>query len=403
MKKKEQTNFKSTLLYHFKPRNRDKILEIYKEDRMKARIIFENDNQECSETSIYAFEYDNKDIRIVSFNKGLSFSKTNIIYSRDRVNFTFIYKHNTKSFYLGINKGVRVLTVNLLINYLSNNDILHFITNKFGWIRNIIEMGQITRKLSLTTILRKKLFNQEKIIKHIFGTNHNVAKILYERDKHSHNNSTQYIWKKYNHLFEKIDKLTPSFFDNHLLSDLCRFSQIFNQKINCEWGDKRIKIEHDKLYKQYIEIVLEFEPIKELHIRGIYKKFAEFSGYELLTTNHDLIREGKIQQHCVGTYIGKVNSGNSAILRVNGYTLEINYGKIKLDNDVYKNVTDYFLYTNQVRGFRNQSPPYELESEINSKILEFNIIYTPSLRDSEQETKGSTDYSINEMYNDLPF
>lgn len=403
MKKKEQTNFKSTLLYHFKPKNRDKILEIYKKDKMKARVIFENDKQECSETSIYAFEYDNKDIRIVSFTKGLSFSKTNIIYSREKVNFTFIYKHKTKSFYLSINKSLRVLTVDLLVNWLGNKHITDYITNKFGWIRNVVEMDQIARKLSLTTILRKKLFNQEKIIKHIFGTNHNVAKILYDRDKHSYNKSTQYLWKKYNHLFEKIDKLTPSFFDNHLLSDLCRFSQIFNQKINCGWGDKRIKIEHDKLYKQYIEIVLEFEPINELRIRNIYRKFAEFSGYELLTTNHDLIREGKIQQHCVGTYIGNVNTGGSAILRVNGYTLEIKYGKITLDNDVYKNVRDYFLYSNQLRGFRNQSPPYELESEVNSKILEFNIIHTPSLRDSETEIIGGIKYQIDEMYNELPF
>ena len=80
--KKDQSEFTSTLLTNNGPSvKRDRLIEIYKQDRQKARIIFENGRKEdYAEDTTWVFEYKNKDFRVVSFTKNISFSKNNIIF-----------------------------------------------------------------------------------------------------------------------------------------------------------------------------------------------------------------------------------------------------------------------------------------------------------------------------------
>jgi len=369
-KKKEQNEFTSTLLLKTGPSpKRLKLIEIYKQDRQKARVIFENSSRhEYCEDSIWLFEYPNGDFRIVSFSNNISFSKNNIIYRRDKTNHIFMYKHETKSFYFKLNKVFTPLTVGVFNTY-ANIKIKDYFKSRFGWIRNALDVGSCYN-LTLTTINKKKLFNKEKLIKHTYGVNHNVAKVLDEAI--IENQNVKFISKQYKHLFINLDKLTIEFFRNHLLQDTCRFAQSFGEKINCAWGTKRIKQFHDTLYKRHIDVILEFEPLSKLSNRTVYLDFAKFTGYKILLTNHDLIAEGKKQSHCVGTYAPQVNNGSCSIFSIGQYTLDLRYGVPWNKRKLGESDLEKMLFINQFRGYGNCDAPKELYDEVEAYVDEFN-------------------------------
>ena len=368
--KKDQSEFTSTLLTNNGPSvKRDRLIEIYKQDRQKARIIFENGRKEdYAEESTWVFEYKNKDFRVVSFTKNISFSKNNIMYRRDKTNYIFMYKHETKSFYLKINGVFKPLTVGLF-NAYANWKIKEYFISKFGWLRNAFDVSSCYN-LTLTTINKKKLFNKEKLIKHTYGVNHNVAKVL--DIAITENQNIKFLWKQYKHLFINLDKLTPEFFKNHLIYDTCRFAQSFGEKINCAWGEKRIKQLHDTLYKKHIDVILEFEPLLLLSNRTVYLDFAKFSGYKILLTNHDLIAEGKKQSHCVGTYGPQVNNGSCSIFSIGNYTLDLRYGVNWNKRNINEGNPEKVLFISQFRGYGNCDAPKELYAEVNAHLDEFN-------------------------------
>ncbi len=399
--KKEQNEFISTQL--FKSVNnvkRDKLFEIYRQDRQKARIIFENaSGDNYSETTVWLFEYNNGDFRIVSFTNNISFSKNNIIYKRDRTNHIFIYKHDTKSFYFKYNGSLKSLTVGNF-KVFANTEVKDYFIKKFGWLRNALEIDTCST-LSLTTINKKKLFNKEKIIKHVYGVNHNVAKVLDESIKQNRNHrDIHFIWKKYKHLFINLDKLTPEFFNNHLIYDTCRFAQSFGEKINCGWSKNRIKQFHDTLYKKHIDVILEFEPLSFLSNRSVYLDFAKFSGYNILKTNHDLISEGKKQGHCVGTYQPKVNNGSCAIFSINKYTLELIYG---VQWNIGAPKADKVLFIGQFKGYNNCDAPKELYDEVNLYLNAFNEDIKKYEEIFKNESMSSFYEELVNPLNDLPF
>ena len=368
--KKENSEFTSTLLSNNGPSvKRDRLIEIYKQDRQKARVIFENGSKhEYAEDTTWVFEYKNKDFRVVSFTKNISFSKNNIMYRRDKTNHIFMYKHETKSFYLKINGVFKPLTVGLF-NAYGNWKVKEYFISKFGWLRNAFDVSSCYN-LTLTTINKKKLFNKEKLIKHTYGVNHNVAKVL--DIAITENQNIKFLWKQYKHLFINLDKLTPEFFKNHLIYDTCRFAQSFGEKINCAWGEKRIKQLHDTLYKKHIDVILEFEPLTFLSNRTVYLEFAKFTGYKILMTNHDLIAEGKKQSHCVGTYGPQVNNGSCAIFSIGQYTLDLRYGIPWRKQTLAKTELEKVLFINQFRGYGNCDAPKELCDEVNAYLDEFN-------------------------------
>jgi hypothetical protein len=396
--KKDQSEFTSTLLTNNGPSvKRDRLIEIYKQDRQKARIIFENGSKEdYAEDSTWVFEYNNKDFRVVSFTKNISFSKNNIMYRRDKTNHIFMYKHETKSFYLKINGVFKPLTVGLL-NAYANWKIKEYFIGKFGWLRNTFDVSSCYN-LTLTTINKKKLFNKEKLIKHTYGVNHNVAKVL--DIAITENQNIKFLWKQYKHLFINLDKLTPEFFKNHLIYDTCRFAQSFGEKINCAWGKKRIKQLHDTLYKKHIDVILEFEPLLLLSNRTVYLDFAKFSGYKILLTNHDLIAEGKKQSHCVGTYGPQVNNGTSAIFSINKYTLEIRYG---VQWNVANVNPNKVLFIGQFRGYGNCDAPKKLYDEVNAYLGEFNKDINKYEEIFKKESMTSFYEELVNPLNDLPF
>jgi hypothetical protein len=160
---------------------------------------------------------------------------------------------------------------------------------------------------------------------------------------------------------------------HHLFQDACRMARILDKKVNCSWSLKRLTEEHDKWSREITFIVLSNEPVSDLIIKEVYREFAEYSGYRLLTTNIDMLGEGMIQNHCVGTYIHKVNRGQCAIYHIEGYTLEARFSTY-WDEKVRGFTKENVFHNGQFRGRKNESAPPELEARVNKKMEEFNEI-----------------------------
>jgi hypothetical protein len=107
-----------------------------------------------------------------------------------------------------------------------------------------------------------------------------------------------------------------------------------------------------------------------------------------------MLAEGMLQHHCVGTYIDRVDKGQTAIFHVKGYTLQVQV--LDLDWKTHKSRTErvHPLYTPesyynkdlyekidpshnralvnaQFRGKFNQSAPQELVDEVNQMLIDF--------------------------------
>jgi hypothetical protein len=169
--------------------------------------------------------------------------------------------------------------------------------------------------------------------------------------------------------------------------DTCKMAKTLGRKVNCKWGLTRLKEEHDKWAREITRIILDCEKEFELNIRPEYKAFADFSGFRLLRTNKDMLEEGMSQNHCVGTYIDRVDRGECAIFHVDGYTLQVGietktervsvmpetslFGNGRITMPVSKHVEVKSFKNLQFRGKHNKSAPKELVAEVQSYMDEF--------------------------------
>ena len=101
----------------------------------------------------------------------------------------------------------------------------------------------------------------------------------------------------------------------------------------------------------------------------------------MLLTNIDVLGEGMLQNHCVGSYINRINEGKCAIFHIEGFTLEVsNSESVWLFTNTQK--SDDKLFYVQFRGHHNSSPPKHLEDAVNSKIKEFNTYLRSKKKDA---------------------
>ena len=351
------------------------LIENYQKDKFKARVLFFNKGGNINsyhQTREVLFEYPNGDFKICKFLRKYGISKTGIMYNRETLSGQFLYVK--KKFYLKQGSKFSVPTHAFIKHNPSNYcaEAYKFLGERFGWLRNIME-AKIGYSISLNTIVTEKLFNDKKTLKHIFKAPWAVIDIILNSKNKSFEASFYdkvKMWKEMRQYLINIESLTSEFYSSHYFTDTCKMAKTLNKKVNCSWGQRRLKEEHDEWAKEISNIVLESQPLVNLKIKQIYLDFAEYSGYEIIKTNHDMVREGMKQHHCVATYISSVESGNCAIYKVGNYTLElvhgINWRLQKDDRPKYK-----MLYLNQLRGVCNIDSPASLKNEVNDWVNQF--------------------------------
>lgn len=393
---------KLTVLSESKNESVTKLREIYEQNRQKAKVIFDNNrtNSTYSESKLCLFEYKNGDFRIVSFSRKYGMSVNAVFYSRESNNWAISYKHKTKSFYfIDHAKRVKVLNYNILqmYNNSTNGVMYNYLVSKFGWLRNIAE-SKNGGALSFANIIRNKLYNEKEILKHVYKCPYPIAKMLSE----NHGSFSPWdfvkVWNEQKKVLINIENLKPEFLNSPYFKDTTKMAASLGKKVNCSWGLKRLKQEHDNFSKEIVNIILEFEEVKELVIRRVYLDFSEFSGFEILKTNHDLIYEGKVMSHCVGTYSSQVNTGSCAIYRYKGHTLDLRYRKPYVMKSSENEEIKKRLEINQYMGFNNAYTPKELRDEVQAIIDQFNMNIIDYETDEDIEWFQNINYD-----NDLPF
>lgn len=406
-----------TLIYESKSSLLDKLYEVYAKDKYKARILYFNDKSNYYKIRVVKFSHENGDFEICVFNEKTGISITNKMYRREKKIESIIYKGG-KFWYSTRTKKLTQLTYSGLRSFVGNfagwneidgHAVLKAFFKKFSWVRFISEEPAL-HNMAFNTIVRYKLYNQTDALKHKFKVPTPVIKVLKNHFKDYQTTDMFKIWKEMKQVLLNIENLKPELISHHMFIDTCKMARTLDKKVNCSWSTKRLEQMHNDWSKEITNTVLEFEEHRELNVGKIYRKFAEVTGYKLLTSNRDLLYEGMTQKHCVATYINKVDRGSAGIFHIDGYTLELNYQTV-YTYDVGINWGEFngtntenkYLYNTQFRGKYNCNAPAELQIEVSEKILAFNIALANARDckgDLEKLTKNKTivkvyDFNLN--------
>jgi hypothetical protein len=388
----------------FKETKSDKLewlLAAYKQDPYKARVLFFNSRPDCSIQRDVCFERTDGSFEICCFKRTFGMTKTNRIYSREKKVKSLIYKN--KKFYFKNGTSLKhAIYTDIIYNF---NFAFDFLQERFAWLRNIKE-NKYCHNISLSSVITYKLFNADKVLKHLYKVPTSVIKVLTEEYNQINQgyNSNSYIskfdWKRISPFLINVENLKITHFQNHLFRDAIEMAIKLDRKVNCSWSDKRLKLEHDTWAKELRKIMLEFEPIIQLNPHKIFEDFEQFTGYNMLRTNHELIEEGHKQDHCVAGYGSSVSNGYSGIYQVSGYTLEVSY---RVDYYNKSNPNKKILNYAQLRGFRNSSAPKELDDTVRSYITAFNNKYNFDEYENYLRTNKISGNVRSEYVNELPF
>ena len=363
-----------TLIYEDKSELIDKLFKIYAEDKEKARIFYFLNRNAFYSIRKVLFEEPNGDFRFVIIKKTYGISSTCRMYSREKTLESVSYAKKKFHYYNNerVNSYVRQLNYMNLNNFCiahnhtdSYNTIMDYFIARFGWIRYIRETE--FWGTSFNVIQSKKIFDLKSMLRYQYSCPYPVAKFVHEytsstRAPHKYHR----VWKEMRKHLINIENLKEEMFRNVLFQDSCEMAQMVGQKINCSWSIKRLKAEHDKWAKAITKIKLETEPLLALQVGKIYKEFAEHSGLQLLTTNHDLIAEGMSMHHCVGTYADRVNNGVCGIYKAFGCTLDVRKWPSVKDEGEHN-----ALYINQYMDVGNQPAAKELQDRVQEMINTF--------------------------------
>ena len=358
----------------------DKLFELYQRDRFVARVVYMNDNSNYTKFRLMLFTRKNGDFKIVYFRKTFGISKTNVMYNHDKRLFEVIFKGG--KFYLLDNTKNRKRIVTLtrislqsVCNnarfYLNENalyeSILRVLTIKFTWLRFMIEHN-VCENVAFNTIISKKIYNLKKALKHEYKTTYPVAKMLHKYSvKDNYMKNLIASLKNYSSYISNMESLSSELIeDAALLHDSVNMAKTLGKIVNLSWSKRRLKEEHDKWAKIISDIVF-IDGDREMHIGEIFLEFEDFSNYNIIKTTKEMAYEGKRQNHCVATYVNKVDSGGTAIVTTKEYTIELvskytQYGSV--------------IIVKQIKGYSNCEPTMVFQKQFSDMVFKFNEFKT---------------------------
>jgi len=436
-KEPTEEKVKYTLLKESNKQEVNELFRIYKEDPFKARVKFYNKGKgHFHFTRLALFEFNDTEFEICEFQTTFGISTTNRIYSSQKKLSSVSYKKG-KFWYINNRnkqKTIQPLTYGNFIRFIQETENLYNYSNdksetlakskifsyfkeRFPWVMTLSE-SKISYGTTFNVVVSKGLFGLKALNRHIMKVPINIANMILDSEAFQFLKSDGIPIKKWYgvmKVLDNIENVTPELLNDHLFADTCKMAQTLGRKINCAWGPKRLKEEHDKWAKEITRIILDCEIEYDLNIRPIYKSFAEFSGYQLLKTNKDMLAEGMLQHHCVGTYIDRVDKGATAIFHVKGFTLQVEV--LDLDWKTHKSRTErvhplympesYYnkdlyekidpshnraLVNAQFRGKFNEQAPQELVDEVDQMLIDF-----VNANGFENTSKGEETYRLNNL------
>jgi hypothetical protein len=357
-----------TLLFETGNPEIDNLCRLYKKDRYKARVIFMNNGSDKYENyRLVKFNSDDGNYQIVLFRKKTGISKTNKMYSAEKKLMSISYIKKTNQYYLinnHIRKTIRLLTLDSIQPQTYGHNefrgaIIRELSKTNSWIR-FAQEHNILSNVSFGLVHSKKLYSLKKALKYTYRINsYPVTKMIHESRYQTQ--ICQHI-QHYIEWLDNIESLNMELIKSKYFHDALKMAKTLGKTLNCSWSERRLKEEHDKWAKTITDIVYT-DGNRDMLVDDLFLKFAEFSGYRLLTETKHMALEGKKNNHCVATYITSVDNGVCGIYSIGDYTLELN--KERKDNKI-------IIYLNQFNGYSNKSAPSNISDEVKLKVNKFN-------------------------------
>jgi hypothetical protein len=352
-------------LHSYQPQSVDTLFKIYAKSKFNARVYFMNENSSVfHKTRLGVFEEPNGDFSIVYFRRNYGISKTSKMYNRESKVFSIIKKGN--KFYFKNRLGIKPLIFNHLKSCEHYKLIISEMVSKLPWLRYLTE-HDVIQTVSFNTIYSKKIFSLEKALKYQYKLPSPTSKLLHGLKTHSYQTNYLRYYIEYLVNIENLHNTLPTY-DFGIFYDTVKMAKTLDRKVNCSWSARRLKEEHDAWSKEITDIVFT-EGDRLMSIRDIFVKFADSSGFKLLRTTKEMNIEGRKNDHCVATYVNKVDSGSCGIYSINGYTLELNTAWIT--NQIPHTMV---LQIVQFRGYKNCDAPEELYDMVKKELYKFNGI-----------------------------
>jgi len=395
-----------TLLSEYKNPEIDNLYRLYKKDKYKARVIFMNNGSDKYENyRLVKYNSDNGDYQIVLFRKKNGISKTNKMYSAEKKLMSISYIKKTNQYYLinnYVRKTIKLLTLDnvqppIFLANSTNNEfrdtIIDELSKTNSWIRFAKEHN-ILSNVSFGLVHSKKLYSLKKALKHTYRiNNYPVTKMIHESRYKAQ--ICQHI-QHYIEWLDNIESLSMELIKSNYFHDTLKMAKTLDKKLNCSWSERRLKEEHDKWAKIITDIVYT-DGNRNMLVDDLFLKFAEFSGYKLLTETKDMALEGKKNSHCVATYISKVDKGGHGIYSIGDYTLELTK---RIQREI-EGKSKLILNINQFSGYSNKSAPSNIRDEVKFRVDKFNEQFCDTFISSIDV--GNSKHLMDLGEEDLPF
>lgn len=383
----------------------ERIKELYAKDKYKARIIYMNDTSGYTHFRIMLFTEKNGDFSIVRFRRTYGVSKTNKMYSHEKRLHTVTYTKG--KFWIINNESGKKYVTHLSLDTLYRVEGTHatvmknYLSKRFSWINYMYEEN-ILWKTSFNTIVKNKVYSFKKALQFQYKMPAPPASIIHKHTKGEYYTSTNL--KYYMDYVDNVQSIRDEWFSDgntrSIFHDTLKMGKTLNKKVNCSWSNRRLKEEHDK-WSQEITDVIFIDGDRPLGVLPIYSEFALMGGYKMLTTTKELAIEGKRNNHCVATYVSKVENGGCAIYSVGQNTLEIVRGRVDKKDA---------LKIGQIRGYKNKSVPEYIKEDILKQLIKFNKEVVGVVCSEEFYSNSKSQFiapgrnqNIDDLFDELPF
>lgn len=258
---------------------------------------------------------------------------------------------------------------------------------KMEWLSQIKNWPAYLTKGMLKEIFMGRISNPEKFYKYflrrIVKINVPVAKFVrYMHEVHFMRNETT---PKSKCFILQYAKNAESAIDHFIKEGSTMLPQsyhdLFNQavqldeRIRFNWGACRMEKEHRKFTDRILKVMLKYSPTAEIYNYRYLHELLLPSGYELITTERDLLIEGTRQHNCVYTnYRGEVKKrrtyifkadvqGKHLTIQVSVYSREINPEYQYEADNAYKICAElnkeYVAHVGQIASSYNRNAPNE--------------------------------------------
>ena len=346
-----------------------RLFEIYESDKIKARVYFMNTiESNLTEGRQVVFTKKNGDFEIVNFIKKIRITKENKLISKEKSTFQLKFSDNKFTLITDYHDQKNIAIPPTITNikktiyrfekfYSSKQDILNFLCGRFAWIRFANE-NRALHETNFNTFINKELFTLKKALRYVYNCPYPAAKLMNDKG------FKPKYFKPYIDYISNIESLKEEWIKEELdfLYDCLKMAKALNKKVNASWSYRRLVEENNK-WSEILNNIILVDLARKIKVDSLFLDFASFSNYQIIKTTKRLAQEGLSMNHCVGSYLSKIESGCKGIYTLKNHTLELTSRYLKGER---------ILLVVQLVSYGNGKADENIENEVHDSVIKFN-------------------------------